>query len=82
MQKDFFVGQSFSKTNSSKMFVKLSPSKVIVILAVVKLAEGTPTCAQISSMRTDIKKALAGNSTTGDLAPKALQLGLPFLVWP
>ena len=64
------------------MFVKLLLSNVIVVLAFVKLAEGTPTCAQISSMRTVIKEALAGNSTTEDLAPKALQLGLPFLVLP
>ena len=56
------------------MFVKLSI--VIVVLAMAKLAEGTPTCAEITSMSTVIKKALTGNTTTGNLASKALRLGI------
>ena len=60
------------------MFVKISVT--IVALAIIKLAEGTPTCAQITSMSTVIKKALMGNTTTGNLESKALRLGLLFLV--
>lgn len=55
------------------MFVKLSIA--LVALALTNLAEGTPTCAQITSMSTIIKKTLTGTTTTGNLASKALRLG-------
>ena len=62
-----------------KMFVKISVT--IVALAIIHLAEGTPTCAQITSMSNVIKKALKGNTTTGNLESKALRLGLPFVIF-
>ncbi len=61
------------------MFVKLSI--VFVALALANLAEGTPTCAQITSMTTVIKTTLAGTTTTGNLASKALRLGLPLVIF-
>ena len=56
------------------MFVKLS-FVAIFALAIARLAEATPTCAQITAMSAVIKKTLAGTTATGNLASKALRLG-------
>ena len=44
---------------------------VIVSLALTKLAEGTPTCAQITKLSAIANNALKGSN----LAPAALRLG-------